>query len=157
MDWIVFAIFFAACCAAGATGAMFSPGPWYRDLVKPWWTPPGWVFPVVWSTLYFCMAGAGMRAAIAPDNLYAMAFWSLQIALNTLWSPVFFGLHHIRAGAVIIVSLWIAVFGATIALWDVDPVAGMLFAPYLLWVTIAAALNFSVLRLNPDAKPVVTT
>jgi tryptophan-rich sensory protein len=79
-----------------------------------------------------------------------MALWSLQIAFNALWTPVFFGLQMLRVGLVVVSALWLSVAAATVALWQVDWIAGALFLPYLLWVTIATALNASVLRLNPD-------
>lgn len=149
MFWILFCIFLAACLAAGSTGGLFPPGPWYRNLNKPSWTPPDWVFPVTWTTLYLCMAAAGARVALAPDNAIAMALWSLQIALNGLWTPVFFGLKRIRLGMVVLMALWVSVAATLLALWQVDMIAGLLFVPYLVWVSIAAALNASVWRLNP--------
>ncbi|WP_420556511.1 tryptophan-rich sensory protein TspO [Roseovarius sp.] len=150
MIWLCFAIFLAACFAAGATGALFPPGKWYEDLNKPTWTPPNWLFPVAWATLYLLMAGAGARAAVSPDNSVAMALWALQIALNALWTPVFFGLRRIRLGLVVLVFLWVAVFWGTIELWQVDWLAGLMFVPYLAWVSVAGALNLSVMRLNPE-------
>ncbi|MEL6451820.1 MAG: TspO/MBR family protein [Pseudomonadota bacterium] len=159
MFWLVFCVFFAACLGAGVTGGLFPPGPWYRSLAKPSWTPPDWVFPVTWMVLYVCMAVAGTRAALAPDNAYAMAFWAMQIAFNGLWTPVFFGLRNIRMGMGIILVLWLTVLSALLALWQVDMIAGALFIPYLIWVSIAAALNAAVWRLNPDeaAKATVPT
>ena len=74
MDWPVFATYLAACFAAAATGAMFQPAGWYDGLAKPRWTPPGWVFPVVWTTLYLCMAFAAMRVSGLAGNGLAMAF-----------------------------------------------------------------------------------
>ena len=150
MIWLCFAIFLAACFAAGATGALFPPGKWYEDLNKPTWTPPNWLFPVAWTTLYLLMAGAGARAAVSPDNSVAMALWALQIALNGLWTPVFFGLRRIRLGLVVLAGLWIAVFCGMVALWQVDWLAGLMFVPYLAWVSVAGALNLSVMRLNPE-------
>lgn len=150
MFWLTFLVFFAACCAAGATGAMFSPGEWYRNLAKPSWNPPDWVFPVVWTTLYIAIAYAAARVAMLPGAGLALAFWGLQIALNTLWSPVFFGLHRMRAALIIVGALWLAVLGTMVTFLQLDTIAGLLIAPYLLWVTIATALNASVLRLNPD-------
>jgi tryptophan-rich sensory protein len=150
MIWLCFVIFLAACFAAGATGALFPPGKWYEDLNKPTWTPPDWLFPVAWTTLYLLIAGAGARAAVSPDNSVAMALWALQIALNGLWTPVFFGLRRIRLGLVVLVGLWIAVFCGMIALWQVDWLAGLMFVPYLAWVSVAGALNLSVMRLNPE-------
>ena len=136
--------------AAGATGGLFSPDAWYRNLNKPSWTPPDWVFPVTWIVLYVCMAVAGARVAMMEGNGVAMAFWSMQIAFNALWTPVFFGLKKIRTAMGIIVVLWAAVFCTMVALWTVDTIAGLLFVPYLIWVTIASALNASVWRLNPE-------
>ncbi|WP_227271351.1 tryptophan-rich sensory protein TspO [Roseobacter weihaiensis] len=150
MFWLLFCIFFAACLGAGVTGGLFQPGPWYRQLNKPWFTPPDWVFPVTWMVLYICIAMAGARAAMAENNGIALAFWALQIAFNGLWTPVFFGLKNIRMGMAVVTFLWLAVFSAMLALWQVDRIAGLLFFPYLVWVTIAAALNASVWRLNPD-------
>lgn len=150
MFWLLFCIFFAACMGAGATGGLFSPDAWYRNLNKPSWTPPDWVFPVTWIVLYVCMAVAGARVAMMEGNGVAMAFWSMQIAFNALWTPVFFGLKKIRTAMGIIVVLWAAVFCTMVALWTVDTIAGLLFVPYLIWVTIASALNASVWRLNPE-------
>ncbi|MFN4155176.1 MAG: tryptophan-rich sensory protein TspO [Paracoccaceae bacterium] len=155
MDFALFFTFLAACGAAAATGAMFKPGDWYKGLSKPWWTPKDWMFPVAWTVLYLCMAFAAMRVAMLagsdPRVGQALALWALQIALNTLWTPVFFGLRRIRAGLVVLCLLWLAVAATLAAFWRIDPVAGWLFAPYLLWVTIAGALNGSVWRRNPAA------
>lgn len=153
MDVVLFLAFLAACVAAASTGALFAPGAWYDGLTKPWWTPPPLVFPIVWTALYLAMSyaasriGAQAATAGAPVAL-ALALWAVQIALNTLWTPVFFGLHRMRAGLVIIVLLWLAVAATTVQFLRLDLVAGLLMLPYLLWVTIAAALNASVLRLN---------
>jgi tryptophan-rich sensory protein len=150
MDWVIFAILLAACFGAGSTGGLFPPGPWYRTLNKPPWTPPDWLFPVAWTTLYICMAAAGALAAGQPGSDVALALWGLQIALNGLWTPVFFGLRRIRLGMGVLAALWLAVAATLAALWQVDWRAGALFVPYLTWVTIAGALNLSVWRLNPD-------
>ncbi len=149
MDWLLFAIFLGACCAAGATGAMFQPGQWYRSLDKPPWTPPDWAFPVAWSVLYLCIAAAAARVAGTAGSGPAMAFFALQIALNTLWTPVFFGLRRMGAGMAVLVCLWLAVAATLVAFWRIDLVAGLLFVPYLAWVTVAGALNWSVWRRNP--------
>lgn len=149
MDFGIFATYLIACGAAATTGAMFMPGAWYDALSKPRWTPPSWVFPVTWSVLYLCMSAAGALVAVLPGAGLALACWSVQIAFNTLWTPIFFGLHRIRAAMVVMVGLWLSV-AATTGLFALhDWRAGALFAPYLLWVTIAGALNFSVMRRNP--------
>ncbi|MFB9151384.1 tryptophan-rich sensory protein TspO [Roseovarius ramblicola] len=148
MIYVVFAIFLAACFAAGSTGGLFPPGEWYQKLRKPWWTPPNWLFPVAWTILYLCMAAAGARVAMSPGNGLAMALWALQIALNGLWTPVFFGLRRMKLGLRVLGLLWLSVAATLVALWQVDMIAGVLFVPYLVWVSVAAALNLSVLRLN---------
>jgi len=150
MDYLVFATYLAACSGAAATGAVFSPGPWYRALKKPVWTPKDWMFPVVWTTLYFLMAGAAMIASQEEGSRLALALWALQITLNTLWTPIFFGLRRIRAGMLVMTFLWLAVAATTVSLATLSTTAGLLFLPYLLWVTIAGALNFWVMLNNPD-------
>jgi tryptophan-rich sensory protein len=149
-DIWLFATFLLACGAAATTGAMFEPGEWYLRLNKPRWTPPGWVFPLAWTTLYLAMAIAAMRIAQVPDSGQALALWGAQIAFNTLWTPIFFGLRRMRAAMVAMAGLWLTVAATCVAFWQLDTVAGALFAPYVLWVTIAGALNFSVLRRNPE-------
>ncbi|MGY6635066.1 MAG: tryptophan-rich sensory protein TspO [Alkalilacustris sp.] len=150
MDWLLFSVFLFACAAAGTTGAMFEPGAWYRSLAKPRWTPPNWLFPVAWSFLYIAMSLAAMRVALAGDSALALALWSAQIAFNTLWTPVFFGLKRMGAAMGVMVALWLSVAATMVAFWQVDLIAGLLFVPYLAWVTVAGALNFSVWRLNRD-------
>ncbi len=151
MNWVLFAIFLAACVAASSGGRYFGPGPWYRSLDKPRWNPPNWVFPTVWSILYICIAAAAARAAPMEGSHYSMAFFAVQIALNAIWSPIFFGLEKMRAAFVVIVGLWLAVAATLVGFWQLDRLAGALFVPYLLWVSIAAALNWSVWRRNPTA------
>jgi tryptophan-rich sensory protein len=148
-DLWLFLTYLGACVAAATTGAMFEPDAWYRRLDKPRWTPPPVVFPVAWTILYLLMSLAAARVGSLPGSGQAAAFWAVQIALNTLWTPVFFGLHRIRAAMVVMVSLWLAVAATMAAFWRLDPVAGALMLPYLGWVTLAGALNLSVLRRNP--------
>ena len=149
MDWLLLALFLAACLAAGSSGAMFSPGKWYRGLRKPRWTPPNWVFPVVWYSLYICIAVAAARVAPHSGSGYAMAFFAIQIALNTLWTPVFFGLKRIGTAMAVLTGLWLSVAGMLGSFWMLDRLAGILLLPYLTWVTLAGTLNFSVWRKNP--------
>lgn len=157
MDLGIFAIYLAACGAAATTGAMFSPGPWYRALSKPPWTPRDWMFPVAWTVLYLSSAFTAMRVSGLEGNGFGMAFWAMQIAFNTLWTPVFFGLHRIKAAFFVMVGLWIAVCGTMISFWQLDWIAGALFAPYLVWVSVAGALNASVWMRNPKEAAVSTT
>jgi tryptophan-rich sensory protein len=151
MDIMLFLTFLAACGAAATTGAMFEPGAWYRALRKPRWTPPDWLFPVAWSVLYLSMAAAAARVAPLPGSGQAMAFWAAQIAFNTLWTPVFFGLYRMGAAFGVMLGLWTFVALTLVSFWQHDLVAGLLFVPYLAWVTVAGALNWTVWRMNPGA------
>ncbi|MCL3883092.1 TspO/MBR family protein [Marivita sp. GX14005] len=153
MELLNFFIFLAACFGAGVTGAAFPPGRWYEKLNKPSWTPPNWVFPVMWTTIYLLIAFAGARASVLPGNDLAMAFWAAQIALNALWTPIFFGLRRLKGALPVIGCLWLAVLGATVTHFQLDLWAGLAFVPYLVWVTIAFALNLTVARMNPDVTP----
>ena len=150
---MLFAIFLAGCVAAGTTGAIFPPGEWYERLEKPSWTPPNWLFPVAWTTLYVCISAAAARVAMEGASGTAMAFYALQLVLNTLWTPVFFGLRRMGGGMLVLACLWLSVAATMYSFWTIDLLAGLLFAPYLLWVTIAGALNWSVWRLNPTGAP----
>ena len=156
MDIYLYAIFLLACSAAGATGAVFTPGAWYRSLDKPWFTPPNWVFPVVWTSIYLLISFAGARLAVIEDNAYAMAFWAAQAALSTLWTPLFFGLRRIKGALFAMGPLWISVAGCTYTAFALDFWAGLAFVPYMIWVTVAAALNVEMLRLNPNVEPLIS-
>lgn len=155
MDLFVFVICLAACAAAATTGAAFPPGPWYLTLDRPSWTPPNWVFPVAWTTLYIAMSIAAARVAPLEGSGTAMALWGLQIALNTLWTPVFFGLRRFGGAIIVVVGIWIAVAATMLMFWELDPQAGWLFVPYLIWCTIAAALNIAMWRRNPQVEPLI--
>jgi benzodiazapine receptor len=152
MDYALFFTYLGACAVAGATGALFSPGEWYKTLNKPTWTPPDWVFPVAWTTLYLCMSLAAMRVALSDDPRapQALGFWTIQITLNALWSPVFFGLRRMRSALIVVLFLWVAVAATMVAFARIDWIAGLLFLPYIAWVSTAAALNAAVLRRNPQ-------
>lgn len=154
MVYLTFLIFLTASAGAAATGAMFPPGAWYARLDKPGWVPPNWAFPVVWSTLYLASSIAAARVAGLEGSGLALAFWAMQIAFNTLWSPVFFGLRNFRASLVIMGVLWVSVAGTMLSFFALDTLSGLLFVPYLIWVTVAGALNASVAARNPDVRPV---
>ena len=153
MDWTLFFIFLASTGAAATTGAMFEPGEWYDNLSKPSWNPPNWLFPVVWTFLYIAMSVAAARVGAREGSAYALAFFAMQIAFNTLWTPIFFGLKRMRTALVVMVFLWTAVAACVVTFWQIDLIAGLLFVPYLIWVSVAGALNYSVWQLNKDAAP----
>lgn len=153
MDWLTVMGLSAAVLGAASTGAMFSPGPWYDALRKPSWTPPNWLFPLAWTALYAAMVWAAYRIAQTPIDVAApgLAFWAAQIVFNALWSPVFFGLRKLGAALVVLIGLWVCVGMTTVLFWRVDLVAGLLFAPYVVWVSYAGALNAVIWRGNPKA------
>lgn len=150
MSVIYFLIFLLACGAAAATALAFPTGVWYQALKKPNWTPPGRVFPIVWTTLYILSAFAATRIALSDAPAFGLALWSLQIALNTLWTPVFFGGHRIRMGMIVIAMLWVVMLFIVPVFWSVDVLAGILMLPYLIWISIASVLNWRILQDNPD-------
>ena len=145
MDWIVFIILVFV---AAASGAVFKPGDWYRRLNKPGWTPRSGVFPIVWTVLYVLMAWAGVVVWRAGEP-HLLALWGAQWVFNAAWSWLFFGLRRMEWALVDVCLLWLAIAGFIAAAWPASPLASALFLPYLAWVSAAAALNRSVLRLNP--------
>lgn len=149
MDLLVFLIYLSACFTAAATGALFPTGEWYKSLDKPIWTPPDWVFPIAWAIFYTVLAIVGARVSNIDGNKYAVAFWSLHIALNTLWTPVVFGARKLKAGMIIIVLLWLASAGTIYHTFVLDRFSGLIIMPYIIWVTFATALNFSLVKRNP--------
>jgi len=132
-------------------GGLARPDAWFDSIAKPAWNPPDWVFGPVWSILYTLMAIAawlvwrdhGFKNARAALVLYAV-----QLALNGLWSPLFFGLHRPDLALIDIILLWLAIVATTVLFFRRHQAAGWLFVPYLAWVSFAAALNFAIWRLN---------
>jgi translocator protein len=135
---------------AGLGGLATAPSipNWYAGLAKPSWTPPGSIFGPVWSALYLSMAVAAWLVWRRPDAFVPLTLFGIQLIFNAAWSWLFFGLHRPGAAFVDIVLLWLAIAATTVVFWRRSMPAGMLFAPYLIWVTFAAALNFAVWRLN---------
>lgn len=149
-SFLALAVFVALCFAAASTGAIFQPGAWYKALKKPAWTPPELAFPIVWSVLYVLIAVAGWRVWEARGLIAwpELTVWTVSLALNAAWSWIFFGLRHMGWALVEVAFLWASI-AATIWLFaPIDALAAWLLVPYLVWVTIAAALNAQVWRMN---------
>ncbi len=145
--------FLLVCFAAAGIGQMLAgrvPNDWYRSLVRPSFAPPSWVFGPVWTVLYAMMGVAawfvwrqkGVRRG-------AMTLFGIQLALNAVWSGLFFGLQNPALALADIVLLWLAIAGTLWAFFRVIPRAGWLMVPYFAWVSFAAALNVEFWRLNP--------
>ena len=139
--------------AAGIGGAAVTPkiDNWYATLVKPSWNPPDRVFGPVWSVLYLCMAIAAWlvwRQGGPGGAVGALTLFGVQLVLNLAWPWLFFGLRNPGLAFVDVLLLWAAVAATMAASWSRSTLAGILFAPYLAWVSFAAALNFVVWRMN---------
>ncbi|SDS63762.1 tryptophan-rich sensory protein [Halopseudomonas sabulinigri] len=145
---MTFFIFLLACGAAATTGIIFKPGQWYETLDKPGFTPPNWAFPVAWTLIYLLLAWVGHRLVAIPGSQVLLALWAAQIALNALWTPVFFGAHRLFAAMLIIAVLWLVVAMMVLLAFKLDVISGLLLLPYLGWLSVAAALNFAIMRRN---------
>lgn len=122
---------------------------WYSTLTKPAFNPPNWVFAPVWTTLYVLMAIAAWRVWKAAGMFTAaMALFLVQLALNCAWSFVFFHFHQIALALFNILALLFAILLTSVSFWRVDRTAGILFAPYVAWVSFATLLNAAIYKLN---------
>ena len=143
--------FVGACFLAAVTGAMFPPGDWYERLAKPSWRPPNWLFAPTWTVIYLTIAVSGWmvwRKSGFAGAALPLAIYLLQLVLNAAWTPIFFGLRRPALAFFEIIMLWLSIV-ATIATFHSHSVAAAwLLLPYLAWVMFAAALNFTIWRLN---------
>ena len=126
---------------------------WYPTLNKPFFTPPNAVFPIAWSTLYVFMGiAAGLvwaRIDVQTELVKkGLKFFAIQLALNMLWSYLFFGLKYPLIALIVVVLLWLMIYETWHIFKRVDRIAGWLFVPYLAWVTYASVLNASIWWLN---------
>jgi benzodiazapine receptor len=143
------------CQIAGVIGSIFTTPAipvWYASLIKPTFTPPNWVFAPVWTGLYLLM---GISAFLVwrkgSDNHLvnsALRLFIIQLILNTFWSILFFGLRSPVLGFLEMILLWVAILLTILSFFRASKIAGFLLVPYILWVSFAAILNFSIWRLN---------
>ena len=125
---------------------------WYTDLSRPSFIPPDWTFGVVWPILYVMM---GISAFLIwnmgfdkTEVKVALGIFGLQLILNGLWTPIFFGLHLIGLALVEIIMMWAAILLTIISFWKVSKPAALLLLPYIFWVSFAIVLNASLFILN---------
>ena len=150
----VLATFVVLCFGVAALGSLATYpriDDWYAALAKPSWRPPNWVFGPVWTALYLAMAVAAWlvwREKGWAGGRVPLALFGVQLALNAAWSWLFFALRSPGLGLVDILLLWIAIAATLIVFWRRSIIAGLLFVPYLAWVTFAAALNYAIWQLN---------
>ena len=140
---------------AGAIGSVFTVSAipnWYAGLVKPALNPPSWVFGPAWTTLYALM---GIAAFLIWKSGWdkkevkkALGVFGIQLVLNALWSIIFFGLHSPGWALVDIIALWFAVVWTMVVFYIISKPAAYLLVPYILWVSFASYLNYSIWMLN---------
>ncbi len=146
----------AVCLMAGAVGSIFNIAAiptWYATINKPFFNPPNWVFAPVWTALFVLMGvalylvwreGYGKKAVKPGVNMFAV-----QLALNVLWSAIFFGLKNPAFAFAEIAALWLAIALTMCNFKKVSKTAFWLLVPYICWVTFASVLNLSIWLLNP--------
>ncbi len=144
--------------ASGRSVPVGSESPWYMALAKPALTPPGWVFPVAWSSLYIMLGLALamiLHARGARGRGLAIGVFVLQLALNLAWTPLFFGAHRVGAAALLIVVMLILSIVTTFLFGRIRTVAAWLMVPYMVWISFAGMLTYGIGRLNPNAETLV--
>ena len=140
--------------AVGGLSALISGGGmgFYKTIQKPTLSPPGVVFPIVWTFLYILM-GISLYLVMIKKDMYqsktsAYVLFALQLFLNFIWSPVFFSANEYLAAFVILVFLWLLIIAMIVSFFRISKLAGLLQIPYLLWVTFAGYLNLAIYFLN---------
>jgi benzodiazapine receptor len=152
MDTTKLIISIAIPLAAGFIGSLFttkSIPKWYTKIRKPSFNPPNWIFGPVWTTLFVIMGIALYLVwTSGKENNIAIWIFGIQLALNVLWSVLFFGLHSPRWAFVDIIALWLAILATIISFYSVSATASYLLIPYILWVSFATILNWKIMVLN---------
>jgi benzodiazapine receptor len=153
--WISLMLFVLGCELVGISGALGTTtgaSAWYRALEMPPFQPPGWLFGPVWTLLYALMGIAVWRIwrhrEVPQARRRALVWFAVQLVLNGVWTPVFFGAHQIGLALVILVALLFALVGTILSFRRVDVLASRLLWPYLAWVGFATLLNASIFALN---------
>jgi translocator protein len=142
----------AALVTAGIGGGLTEIGPWYQALQFPDWKPDDLIFPIAWTTIFTLCAVAGVlqwRAARnSRDRVLVAGLWAINAGLNIGWSWLFFALKRPEWALIQVPFLWMSILAVGFVLWRLSKLASVLLTPYVVWVAIAAALNFEIVRLN---------
>lgn len=145
------AVLWAVVVAVGG-GLLTEIGPWYRRLRKPSWQPPDWAFGPAWTLIFLLSAAAAVLAWNGAPDVAArwrvVAVYVVNGVLNVGWSLLFFRLRRPDLALVEVLALWLSILAMVIGLAPLSGLAALLLAPYLAWVTFAAALNRAIVRLN---------
>lgn len=155
MHWLSYIVGVLIAQAAGGLGSLFTTAKiptWYATLVKPSFNPPSWIFGPVWTTLFLMMGIASamvwQRRGVSSAANPALIAYGVQLALNVLWSVLFFGAESPAYALICVIALWFAILLTIVLFWRVNHAAAWLLVPYLAWVSFASILNFSLWRLN---------
>jgi tryptophan-rich sensory protein len=149
-DRPLLAFVFLALLVGGAATFFTEPAiaGWYAGLRKPDFNPPNWLFAPVWTVLYVLMGVAASRIWKQTGFSLEIQVWAAQLALNFCWSAIFFSFHLVGAALGEMAALWLAVAATLVLFWRKDRIAGLLFLPYLAWLSFAFVLNLEIWRLN---------
>jgi benzodiazapine receptor len=155
IDWLRLILSIVIASLAGFIGSLFtmnSVRTWYQTIKRPDWNPPNWLFGPVWTLLYFLMGIALYLVwSKGTDTQYArmaLLLFGIQLALNSVWSILFFGLHSPFWAFIEIAILWLFILLTMFSFYPISRAASYLMVPYILWVSFAAVLNFSIYWLN---------
>jgi len=154
INWIKLIVSLIICQLAGVIGSLFTASSiptWYAALNKPSFNPPNWIFAPVWIFLYILMGISFYliwRKSDIPNFGLLMSVFIFQLVLNAFWTIIFFGLKSPLYAFIEIVVLWVSILYCIITFYRVSKTASVLLIPYLLWVSFAAVLNFSLWKLN---------
>lgn len=151
--WMPIIVAMGVAVFLGAAGGVMTPiGVWYRQLRKPRWQPPDWAFGPAWTILLGLAAWAAIIAWRAADDSATRRAIVIMFAVNALchflWSPLFFRLRRPDWALVEVVFLWVSLIVLVVGLWPISHAASVMIMPYLAWVSFAAILNATIVRLN---------
>jgi tryptophan-rich sensory protein len=142
----------SALVVAAIGGSLTVIGPWYRGLHKPAWTPPDVAFGVIWTTIFAFIAVSGVTAWRASKSRvtreWIIGLFALNGFLNILWSLLFFRLQRPDWALIEVTAFWLSIAALIVVFWRFSKAAGLLLAPYLVWVSIASLLNYQIVHLN---------
>ncbi len=155
IQWLRLILALALPQVAGVIGGFFSAAnvpTWYQSLLKPSFTPPGWIFGPVWGVLYLMMGVAFFFVLISEQGKdkvrFASGLFCVHLLFNALWSFLFFGLHNPLFAFINIIILWIMITILVFVFWRIKKLAGALLIPYWFWVCFASVLNYWIWRMN---------